>query len=220
MSVWPIVDERSGGYNKTGIALALVAIYNAYSRKSTPSLDHDPLASTDKNKKDVTPPTPMPVRTNWLKDGLALGSFIFTLHCFVTDPSTIISWTWTGYPLKGPLPHLHGSLTHVAQAVGLLIPTLASHRVLSHPGVFAYGATSAAGMYLYKDWVGYFAGWNFAVFLMSVIPTVLSSAAMNKHIGKTYCLAFLTAALYDVGNTFTVAYAFVPGGEVFRERTN
>ncbi|KIP11062.1 hypothetical protein PHLGIDRAFT_21941 [Phlebiopsis gigantea 11061_1 CR5-6] len=216
--IWPIIDERSGGYNKIGIALALVAIYNVYSRKSNPSLDHELLSFTD--KKDVAPPSPTPVRTNWLKDGFALGSFIFTLHCFVTDPSTIISWSWTGYPLRGPLPHLHGSLTHVAQAVGLLIPTFASHRLLSSPIFFGYGAISAAGMYLYKDWLGYFAGWNFALFLMSVIPTVLSSAAMNRHIGKTYCLAFLTAALYDVANTFTVAYAFVPGGEVFRERTN
>lgn len=216
--VWPIVDERSGGYNKTGIILAFIAIYNFYSRTSSPSFKPDSQQSA--REKASAPSSPARIRTNWLLDGFTLGSFVFTLHCFVTDPSTLISWSWTGYPLKGPLPHLHGSLTHVAQAIGLLVPTIAGDRILSHPLYFDYGMWSAIGMYWYKDWLGYFAGWNFALFLMSIFPTVLSCASANKHIGKTYFLAFLVAALFDVINTFTVAYAFVPGGEYFRERTH
>ena len=74
--------------------------------------------------------------------------------------------------------------------------------------------------YAYRDWTGYIGGVNFAVFLSSVIPLVLSRAGSNGHIAKTFTIGMLTAALFDVINTFTVAYAFVPGGEYFRERTD
>lgn len=160
-------------------------------------------------------------RSFWLLDGAALGSFIFTLHCFVTDSTTLIAWSWTGYPVNGPVPHLHGSLTHVAQAVGLFLPLLlSSPSFLSHPLWFLYGAISAYTTYAYKDWTSYFGGLNLALFLMSITPVVLARAASNKHLTRTYTFAFLVAALFDVASTFTVAYAFVPGGEVFRERTN
>ena len=219
--VWPIVNAESGGYNKTGIALALIAIYNFSSRSFDPAKGEPSHLTSDKPSSSAAP---APSRTNWLADGIALGSFLFTLHCFLSDPSTLVAWSWSGYPVKGPLPHLHGSLTHLAQAIGLLIAayTSGTSSVIntSHPLWFAYGAASAAVMYLYRDWPGYIGGWNFALFLMSIIPTVLGSAALNKHIGKTFFMAFLTTALLDVANTFTVAYAFVPGGEYFRERTN
>lgn len=208
------MHEASGGYNKTGIALACIAIYNYYTRDSDPSRD------TSQPRDAKTSSAPIPTRVNWVQDGFALGSFIFTLHVFISDPSTLIAWSWTGYPVKGPLPHLHGSLTHVAQALGLMLAAAINSEHLAHPLWFAYGSASAAAMYLNKDWLGYIGGWNFALFLMSVIPVVLSSAARNKHIGKTYFTAFLVVALFDVMSTFTVAYAFVPGGEYFRERTN
>lgn len=155
-------------------------------------------------------------------DGLALGSLIFTLHCFVADSSTLITWSWTGYPVKGPVPHLHGSLTHVAQALGLLLPTLFSNslNIFSHPLWYLYGSAGAYVMYAYKDWAGYVGGLNFALFLMSVIPVVLGRAASNQYLARTYTIAFFVNALLDVVNTFTVAYAFVPGGEIFRERTD
>jgi hypothetical protein len=157
-------------------------------------------------------------------DGCAFGSLLFTLHNFVTDSSTLIAWSWAGYPVRGPLPHLHGSLTHIAQAIGLLTGVYmckpARTLDIAHPLWLAYGSASASVMYLNKNWLGYVGGWNFAAYLMLAIPVVLGSAASNKHIGKTFFIAFLTAALLDVVNTFTVAYAFVPGGEYFRERTN
>ncbi|EKM57828.1 uncharacterized protein PHACADRAFT_171045 [Phanerochaete carnosa HHB-10118-sp] len=212
--VWPFVHEVSGGYNKTGIALACLAIYNYYSRAAHPPKE------TTQPKDAKTPSTPLPTRTNWLRDGFALGSYFFTLHCFISDSSTLIAWSWTGYPVKGPLPHLHGSLTHIAQAIGLLLAVTVSPDLLAHPLWLLYGSAGAAVMYLCEDWLGYLGGWNYALFLMSVTSVILGSAAANKHIGKTYCTAFLVAALFDVANTFTAAYAFVPGGEYFRERTN
>ncbi len=147
------------------------------------------------------------------------------MHCFLTDSSTLIAWSWTGYPIKGPVPHLHGSLTHVAQTIGLLmaIVDLSASRpsgFLSHPLWFLYGCAAAYVTYSYKDWIGYTGGLNLAVYLMSIIPTVLSRTASSRGVGKTFCVAMLVAALLDVASTFTVAYAFVLGGEYFRERTN
>lgn len=215
--VWPIVNDASGGYNKTGILLACLAIYNYYSRQADPSRD---IAPTPKDAKSSDPSSPSPSRSTWLRDGLALGSLLYTLHCFVTDSSTLIAWSWTGYPVKGPLPHVHGSLTHVAQALGLLVAAYTGPSFGAHSIWFAYGSVSATVMYLCKDWLGYFGGWNFALFQMSIIPTMLASASSNKNQVKTYFTAFLVAALFDVVSTFTVAYAFVPSGEIFRERTN
>ncbi|KAI0806029.1 Frag1/DRAM/Sfk1 family-domain-containing protein [Irpex lacteus] len=214
--VWPILDERSGGYNKVGITLALLAITNYYTRSSSPARE---VPKKSNGKADTVP---SPTRTNWAFDGIALGSLIFTLHCFVADSSTLIAWSWTGYPVKGPQIHLHGSLTHVAQAVGLLLPTLfgSSSSMFSSPLWFAYGSASAYVTYAYKDWTGYVGGLTFAVFLMSIIPLVFGRAASNKYLARTYTLAFLINALLDVVNTFTVAYAFVPGGEYLRERTD
>ncbi|KAI0701217.1 Frag1/DRAM/Sfk1 family-domain-containing protein [Cytidiella melzeri] len=218
--VWPIVHEVSGGYNKIGITLALLAIANFYTRSTNSARAAYPSNGSFATSKSDT--TPLLTRRYWALDGIALGSLIFTLHCFIADSSTLIAWSWTGFPIKGPVPHLHGSLTHVAQALGLLLPTLfsSSSGIFSHPIWFIYGSASAYVTYAYKDWTGYVGGLNFALFLMSIISVVYGRAASSKRLVRTYTTAFLVNALFDVVNTFTVAYAFVPGGEIFRERTD
>ncbi|KAJ3556781.1 hypothetical protein NM688_g1829 [Phlebia brevispora] len=217
--VWPFVHAASGGYNKTGILLACLAIYDFYTRKQNP-------AAPEEAKESKAPASnPVPVRKHSILDGVAFGSLLFTLHCFLSDPSTLIAWSWTGYPVKGPLPILHGSLTHVAQAIGLLLPILTLNDsglpgFLSHPLWFAYGCAGAYVTYAYRDWLGYIGGLNFAVFLSSIIPVVMSRAACSGHVARTYATAMLVVSLFDVFSTFTVAYAFVPMGEYFRERTD
>ena len=106
LAVWPIVHELSGGYNKTGIALACIAILNYASRPSS-----TPLASPAPEKQS---PNKATASGSWLAASISLGSLLFTLHCLLEDSSTLIAWSWTGYPINGPVPHLHGSLTHVA----------------------------------------------------------------------------------------------------------
>ena len=220
-TVWPIVNEVSGGYNLTGIVLTVFAIHNFYTRTAPP--DHLPPTSSH-TIPDST--TPAPTHKNSILSGLALGSLIFSLHSLLAESSTLIAWSWTGYPIKGPVPHLHGSLTHIAQTIGILIPILSSSlgydcfSLLTRPIWFAYGAFSTYILYSYSDWLGYFGGWNLAVFLMSIIPVVLTRAARSQSIAQTFTTAMLVVALFYVGSVFTVAYAFVPGGQIFRERTN
>ncbi|KAI9001545.1 Frag1/DRAM/Sfk1 family-domain-containing protein [Trametes punicea] len=222
--IWPFIDGRSGGYNKTGITIALLAIYEFATRPSTSVPSTSPTVQPSK-KSDVTA-APQP-KSGWLPVSLALGAFLVTLHSLLSDPSTLIAWSWTGYPVKGPVPSVHGSLTHVAQALGLGLATfLASSGLgsdmLAHPLWFVCGALSAYVMYTYKDWTGYVGGLGVAFFLMSVIPTVwarVAEAGRGK-VARTTATAWLVVCLFDVASTFTVAYAFVPGGVYFRERTD
>lgn len=156
-----------------------------------------------------------------------MGTLLFTLHCLLEDSGTLIAWSWTGYPIHGPVPHLHGSVTHVAQALGLLLPLLLTScsphglDALLHPLYFAYGAVSAYVMYAYRDWLGYAGGASFAIFLTSVFPAILCSAvsAATGRVARTLGLAWFVVCVLVVANVFTVAYAFVPGGEYFRELT-
>jgi hypothetical protein len=150
---------------------------------------------------------------------LPLGSLLFTLVNLLADSSTLIAWSWTGYENglpKGPSPHLHGSLTFIAQSLGLLLCST----LTSSFGWFLYGAASAFVLHQYRNWPGYIGGLNLAVFIMSIIPMVLQRAAATRDPALTYSLAMLIYCLLQVAGVFTVAYAFVPGGEYFRERTD
>ena len=208
--VWPFVNETTGGYNKTGIVLALLAVVDLSLR---PAL--------------VVPASAQKAYTSisWVTSGLALGALIFSLQNLLADSTTLITWSWTGYPVQGPVPHLHGYLTIIAQCLGLAIPMMLPSTwvsILSHPLWFVYGSVSAYFMYHYRDWVGYFGGLNLAVFLMSVLPTILSMTAesSNGRLARTYALAFFVTCLLYLASVWTVAYAFVPGGVYLRERTD
>lgn len=200
-----MVDENSGGYNKTGLVLALLALLE-YSIRSRPTLIH----------KGSTP------SSHWLAPALALGSLIFALHNILMDSSTLIAWSWTGYPIKGPVPHLHGSLTLVIQCLGLLLPAVLPSRLFHHPLWFSYGLAGAYTMYQYRDWLGYIGGLNLSIFLMSILPSTFrqtAEAAVGR-LGRTYFVVFLVVCLLYLASVWTVAYAFVPGGVYLRERTD
>ncbi|KAL4074973.1 Frag1/DRAM/Sfk1 family-domain-containing protein [Scleroderma yunnanense] len=227
--VWPMLNEGTGGYNKTGILLAILALLESSIRPSVSGVST--AASSERKGTDTDPRSPDKCdgKDFWLPASIALGSLFFTLHCMLTDSSTILAWSWTGYEdrqPRGPLPHLYGSLTLIAQSVGLLIPAVLPPCTLSvlltHPIWFAYGCASAFVTYRFRDWHGFAGGLNFAVFCMSITPSILSQVAREggRKPGRTFFVAFFVAILFYVTNVFTVAYAFVPGGTYFRERTN
>jgi hypothetical protein len=124
------------------------------------------------------------------------------------------------------MPNLHGSLTLIAQSLGLLIPVIlisfssSGINLLAHPLWFFHGAASSYVMYRYKDWLGYAGGLNMALFMMSITPLVLKRAALTGAVAKTYFMAWLVFCILSLANVWTVAYAFVPGGVYLRERTD
>ncbi|KZT29935.1 hypothetical protein NEOLEDRAFT_1238654 [Neolentinus lepideus HHB14362 ss-1] len=210
--VWPSVHSTSGGWNKTGILLGLLSLYEFHTR---PTNGAD-AARSKTASKSVTTSQP------WLRQSIALGGLLFTLHHLLADSSTLIAWSWTGYPITGPIPNTHGCLTLLAQSLGLLLPVLLPDAagLLSHPLWFLYGAASAYVTYCYKDWLGYSGGLNLAVFLMSIVPHVISDASATGKVGRTYFTTWLVLCLFALANVWTVAYAFVPGGVYLRERTD
>lgn len=223
--VWPFIDHKAGGYNKTGLLLALLAIYEYYSRS------HTTMAGAPKaNSKS---------QRSWLSGALPLGSLLFSIHDLLSESSTLIAWSWTGYENRlprGPVPHLHGSLTILAMALGLYLAHLSAAnsrltKAISHPLWFLFGAGNSYVMYSYRNWTGYAGGLGVAVFLMSILPLVFWAAAdtavgrrepgdRGLNIAKTYTTALAVYCILNLLSIFTVAYAFVPGGVYFRERTD
>ncbi|KAF8659047.1 hypothetical protein AX16_001920 [Volvariella volvacea WC 439] len=220
--IWPFIPARSGGYNRTGIALALISLVEYVSRP-TP-------AQPPSIQKPARPSSlPSRLQDHWLSAAIPLGSLIFTLHNMVSESSTLVAWSWTGYTNgkpNGPVPHLHSSLTLVMQCLGLILPILLSTgesnatNPLSHPLWFAVGSTATYALYKYRNWEGYISGLVFAFFIMSITPLVFQRAAATGQLAKTYTTAWLITCLLNLASIFTVAYAFVPGGVYFRERTN
>ncbi|KAF7773286.1 hypothetical protein Agabi119p4_5453 [Agaricus bisporus var. burnettii] len=239
--LWPFINAKAGGYNKTGSVLAILALAELATRPRAPS---DDVVTLHREKK-----------THWLPVSLALGSLVFSIHSLLADSSALITWSWTGYENgapRGPLPHVHSALTIVVQCIGLAIGTYASSifiaqssdskdvvqqdkiahsnsvwTIISHPGFYTFGATSTYVLYKYKNWPGYIGGLGVAFFLTCVTPIVFHQICLvtnngktRNNLGRTFGTAFLVYCLMMLANIFTVAYAFVPGGVYFRERTD
>ncbi|KAG5716861.1 Protein cwh43 [Termitomyces sp. T112] len=217
--LWPFVDNKKIVYNAAGLALTFIAIYETHTRPTT-------ISSTPAKEKAKVQSPSVP---SWFTAALPLGSLLFTIHNLVSDPSTLIAWSWTGYQNgvpRGPVPHLHGALTLIAQCAGLFVPILLvpSNAVdlLTHPVWFIFGTLSTYIMYMYRNWTGYAGGLGLALFLMSITPIVLGRAVHAAKGGaiKVFGVAMGVYCLFNLASIFTVAYAFVPGGVYFRERTD
>lgn len=208
------MDSSSGGYNISGLFLAVAALWELCHRSDAPA----------------TSSVRYTVRADaWLSSAAAFGSLMFGLHSLLADSSTLIAWSWTGwshYKPNGPQPNLHGSLTLIAQCLGVAISLAAMSQngsavsLLTHPLWFLFGIASAAALYNYKNWLGYLAGLCFATFLTSVSPSILTQIATTARPGRTFFVAFLVAVTLYLADVWTVAYAFVPGGVYLRERTD
>ncbi|PPQ98754.1 White hypersensitive protein [Panaeolus cyanescens] len=229
--IWPFINHKANGWNNTGIVLTLLAVFEYSSRPTN-------LAPISKETPLVRKQSPSIVL-----NALPLGSLLFCLHNFLSEPSTLIAWSWTGYTNgspNGPVPHIHGFFTVGAMTLGLLYgllntikPAVGQKSNILPPLLwFHFGAASCYVMYTYRNWLGYIGGLGVAMFLMSIIPLVFQTAAnaavyTDATSGRTvyavrgvYTTAFVVYCLLNLASIFTVAYAFVPGGVYFRERTD
>ncbi|GLB40582.1 putative frag1/DRAM/Sfk1 family protein [Lyophyllum shimeji] len=221
--VWPFVNRKEALYNKIGLALALLAVYESYTR---------PMSFEKLSRRPAQQKANSAQKQHWLTAALPLGSLLFSLHNLASDPSTLIAWSWTGYENgapRGPVPHLHAALTLLALCAGLLYPILLASGttphaldVRMHGMYFVLGALGARLLYVERGWKGYMGGLGFVAFLVSIASAVVLRAAQvgKGRVGKTFGGAFVVYCLLNLASVFTVAYAFVPGGWVLRERTD
>jgi hypothetical protein len=199
---WASADAASGGWNKTGLAIVALSIWELSNR----SFGLFPSApSAVKDKAIPTQPASIAVAAGF-------GALVHLIHTLATDAGTIIAWTWTGYPIKGPTLHPLGGAVLATIAFSSILP------IDCRPAA-ALAALGSAGLYAFPNWSGFFSGLIAIIGLISSFPGYLQtvSALPPAH---TLGWAMGVYGLLDVTSVVTVAYAFVPLGNLVRERTD
>ncbi|KAL9058611.1 MAG: hypothetical protein Q9162_001618 [Coniocarpon cinnabarinum] len=201
--LWPVVRSQDGGWHKLGTALAVAAIL-----RSTRNLNHGAL--------DV--PQPGSNRGSAVLSGLGISGVLFAMHALLSDSSTMILWTWTGWPVKGPISVPHGAYTIFTMSAGvvfgLFYPTLSRSW-----SAFGVGAVGAALIVKFNNWLGFYGGLILAFYVLAVAPSLISSAVRTGP-AKTFGVGFFGYNFMVFFSVWVVAYAFVPGGPAVREHTD
>ena len=200
--IWPIMHGPNGGWNKLGIALAILAVIRSTRRVDTTEGGFDPVG-----KKSGSA----------LLASFGLAGLFFGLHSFLSDSSTMILWVWEGYPVRGPIA-VHGVLTILAMTAGLcssfyyretVSPTI--RLLVVAVGSFLVTATN--------HWTGYLGALGVAFgFTSLAVPLVVSAVRYSP--ATTFGTGFLLYNFLVLAHVWVVAYAFVPGGPLMREHTD
>jgi endonuclease/exonuclease/phosphatase family metal-dependent hydrolase len=201
--IWPILHSGNGGWNKTGLILAVAAVWRATRPVTSSGGDYKP-ATREKGSA-------------WLA-GLGLGGLVFALHSLLSDSSTMILWVWEGYPVRGPLSAPHGAVTIFAMGAGLFLG-VALPSFFGSWTAFGAGAVGAAVLTCYTNWTGYYGALTLTVYLMGVTPSLLSAASQHNP-AVTFGLGMIVYNFMVLFHVWVVAYAFVPGGPLVREHTD
>ena len=209
--LWATTDWWSGGWNITGLILATAALYE-YAHRPL-DLHPAPLTTTThtKNKPNLQVQTTTFQR---IAITLGLGSLIHMIQTFVSDPGTIIAWTWTGYPLKGPTLHPFAGAVMAVACLGIIF---GQNRIVS--SIDLLGCAGAFILYRFPDWFGFVGGLVLVFYLVAITPGYLRLASILPP-APTFGGALLVNCIMDVVSVVTAAYAFVPYGWIFRERTD
>lgn len=158
-------------------------------------------------KDKVRGPEPFSYRV-----AIGFGALIHLLHTFATDSGTIIAWTWSGYPIKGPTLHPFAGVTIAFMSFFTCVP------FGRHLAAGLVGAGSVA-LLLFPDWTGYVGGLVIISGLLGSFPGYLRAVSALP-LASTLGTAMAVYATLDVLSVVTVAYAFVPLGHLLRERTD
>jgi hypothetical protein len=102
---------------------------------------------------------------------------------------------------------------------------LSKYNLAESPLFIALGGGSLYILYNRPDWPGFVGGTGYAAFLACSAPTLIRKAteAVQRSQVKAGTIVghvFLSYILVALADVWTVAYAFVPGGFLLREKTN
>jgi hypothetical protein len=230
---WCIVDQDSGGWNKTGLFLAGLAC----AEKAVRPLQDEPQAPVvhpvvKENDKQLPPLT----STQIWSIASCIGSVLFLIQTFVSDLGTIIAWNWSGYPVNGPRLLWQGGIVAAAVGSGLVLRVLndASSRRNAQPYTMKTYTAGILACYILcwpeatfnslnlnhlRDWGGFAAGCVLVVNLVYLFPALWQDLSRYSYEKNLLGRALLMLVVLDVVSVITVAYAFVPGGQYVREKT-
>lgn len=196
--IWPVMNIETDGLNWWGLALGIGAAVC-----TTPSsIDSQPISRAGESS---------------LFAGAAIGALLFVLNTYLSDTSLLPIWVWDGFPVRGPTPVPHGLVTLAVAAAGLRTGLTRRKAVLSKRWmmIFCFGMTLLCTM---SQWIGYTGGLVVVFYSIAVTPALLEAAG-RQPVGRTWTAAMVTMCGFMLAETWTVAYAFVPGGFLLRERT-
>ena len=233
------MDIASGGQHVPILIFGFFALVEFATRPGSiypAALVWNPLTTSQHStKSSKAEATPGPTSSQpWLFSSIALGALVYSLHERLSDPSTLVAWSWSGFPNVGPHPHIHAPLTLLVQVLATLLaltllptspasPVSGLQTIPTHPLTFAIGVHSTYLLHTRTGWIGYTGGLIHAAFLTVITPSVLQNAgaaARSHGAGRVFGLAWAVWTVFVFVGTFTVAYAFVPGAWSFRERTD
>src|SRR5579871_2989270 len=204
--IWPIMNADTGGWNKTGILLAVISCVRLGQRSPSVPAVGVPMS---KGKAD-----------SGMLAGVGVAGLVFGLHTLLCDSSTLILWVWDGFPVKGPLVIPHGAVTIIGMGVGLLLSGNVSTSLLLSWPIFGVACLGTLFLYAFAGWWGYLGGLTIGIYLMAITPHFLRAASESPNPGRVFGVAFFIYDFLILGSVWVVAYAFVPGGPLLRERTD
>ncbi|EPE02575.1 calcofluor white hypersensitive protein [Ophiostoma piceae UAMH 11346] len=199
--IWPIMHAENGGWNGTGLVLAILAALR-FTRKR-------PVLGGDVSRND---------KSSSALYALSIGGLLFALHSLLSDTSTMVLWVWEGYPVRGPLSNTHAYYTIFAMTGGAFLG-VTTPGLVSSWSAFGIASVGAAVLTLYGEWFGFYGATTLSVYLMALAVPLISSAS-KKSPALTFGLGFLIYNFMVLFHVWVVAYAFVPGGPLVREHTD
>lgn len=211
---WPFMDSTNGGHNVVLLSIALVAVVETALR---PKYDRLPIVQRRQpaTQKIGTAAATDSQGSFWTA-ALGVGALLYSVHTFLTDTGTMIAWGWTGYPIKGPMAIPHGCIILITMAFSSLAATrwaTFGYRL----SLFLVQCGSAALLYFTADWSSFIGAIGMALSLPPLAFPIISAAMRHDPI-QVMLFGWLAANVLTFLGVLTVAYAFVPGGKIMRER--
>ncbi|KAG7893597.1 hypothetical protein KL905_002275 [Ogataea polymorpha] len=199
--IWPIMNKDTGGWNMTGLIVGVISAL--FTRLPNPA----PLS-----EKDIKIRKP-----SFLLTAMGFGSLIYSMSAMLTDSSTIILWNWEGYPIRGPIPVPHGAITLITMCAGSFFGL---YKYNGYKKVTYAGVLGAIVLYAFNGWLGYIGGMAYAFWLCYITPLCFHHVSKHTSLGAIFCVSFLFTIILSLMHVWVVAYAFVPGGPLLRERSD
>lgn len=201
--IWPTMNSETGGWNMVGLVVGLVAA----------ALTKLPPISLKREE-------PATKTASFALSSIGFGALFFSLLAMMTDTSTIILWTWDGYPVHGPTPVPYGAVSLAIQCLGAYLGfSLSSKKFLKI--VTVLGVIGAVFLYKFRGWPGYIGGLLYITWISAMVPVCFSQISLfHRHTGSAFGISFLVALIISLMSIWVVAYAFVPYGPLLRERTD
>lgn len=201
--------------NLATVAGVLLSIYLYKNDYPTPVTTPTPLSSPAKSSSSSSSSS----RTQYpgvVSMGIGLGGLIYLTHMIYGEVSVVTRWAVAPYPDHGPYPHPWGMVTMFAVTVGVVVFGHQTDLLTSWRWT-AVGLVFAMVLYFMSTYMAFFAGTVLAIYTMSLWP-VMAKRVTNLPPHKVIPLAMLVNVFFLLLSVWIVAYNFVPGGVITRER--